>query len=56
VPGLNDNALATTSKQSRSILPDSDDGVGDQDEQDDEGLHEGRDRLVAVLKEGQNLK
>ena len=39
-----------------SHLPDADDGVGDQDEQDHKRLHEGRDRVVVVLKEGQNLE
>ena len=39
-----------------SYLPDSDDGVADQDEQDDEGLDEGRDGVVVVLEEGQDLK
>ena len=39
-----------------SHLPDADDGVGDQDEQDHKRLHEGRDRVVVVLEEGQNLK
>ena len=37
-------------------LPDADDGIGDEDEQDDEGLHERRDGLIVVLEEGQNLK
>jgi len=35
-------------------LPDADDGVGDEDEEDDEGLHEGRDGFLVVLKEGQD--
>ena len=39
-----------------SHLPDADDGVGDQDEQNDERLHEGGDRVVVVLEEGQHLK
>ena len=39
-----------------SHLPDTDDGVGDQDEQDDKRLHKRRDRVVVVLEEGQNLK
>ena len=39
-----------------SHLPDTDDGVGDQDEQNDKRLHEGRDRIVIVLEKGQNLK
>ena len=39
-----------------SHLPDTDDGVGDQDEQNDKRLHKRRDRVVVVLEEGQNLK
>ncbi len=38
-----------------SDLPDSNDGVGDEDEQDDEGLDKGGDRLlVTLLEEGQH--
>ena len=39
-----------------SYLPDTDDGVGDEDEEDDEGLDEGRDGVFVVFKEGKNLK
>ena len=39
-----------------SHLPDTDDGVGNQDKQNDKRLHEGRDRIVIVLEKGQNLK
>lgn len=39
-----------------TYLPDTDNGVGDEDEEDDEGLHEGSDRLITILKEGQNLE
>ena len=37
----------------RSHLPYTDDGIGDEDEQDDEGLDEGGDRVI-VLKEGED--
>ena len=34
-------------------LPDTDDGVGDEDEEDDERLDEGGDRVV-ILEEGED--
>ena len=36
-----------------SHLPDTDNSVGDQDEQDDKGLDEGGDRVV-ILEEGED--
>ena len=37
-----------------SYLPYSHDGVCEQDEQDDEGLDKGGDRVLALLEEGQH--
>lgn len=37
-------------------LPHSNDGIGDEDQKDDEGLHEGGDGLLAFLEPGQHLK
>ena len=36
-------------------LPDTNDSVGDKDKEDNEGLHEGCDRVI-VFKERQNLR
>ncbi len=38
----------------RYYLPNSHDGVGDEDEENDEGLHKGRDGLLTLLEEGQD--
>ena len=37
-------------------LPHADNGVSDEDEEDDKGLHEGGDGLLAFLKPGQHLE
>ena len=36
------------------FLPDTDDGVGDEDEEDDKGLDKGSDSLVVVFEEGED--
>lgn len=37
-------------------LPHSDDGISDEDEKDDEGLHKGGDGLLTFLEPGQHLR
>lgn len=37
-------------------LPHSNDGISDEDKEDDEGLDEGGDCLLALLEPGQHLK
>ena len=38
------------------FLPDADDGVGDENEKDDERFDKGRDRFVFIFEKGQNLE
>ena len=38
------------------LLPDADDGVGDEDEEDDEGFDERSDGPLSLLEPGQGLK
>ena len=48
-----DEFLAT--HKTNTDLPDTNNSVGDEDEQDDEGFHESGDGII-VFKEGQYLK
>lgn len=41
--------------RSVSHLPDADNGVGDKDQEDDDGLHEGGGRFLSFLKQSQHL-
>ena len=36
-------------------LPDTDDGIGDENEEDDKGLNESSDGLITVFEERENL-
>lgn len=43
-------------RESKLNLPDSHDGIGNEDQEDDKGFNEGGDGLFTFLKPGQHLR